>query len=82
MARSAGSREPHPAADALRALPSVERLASGSATCRTRLRSAPRARRGARREAIEAGTAEGADGLIEERAARAELACARRCGAC
>ena len=75
MTKSAGSREPRPAADALRALPAVERLASELGDLPHEVAvAAARAAVAARREAIEAGTATGADGLVEDARARAELA--------
>ena len=72
MTRSAGSREPHPA-EALRGLPSVERLASELGDLPHGLAvAAAREAVAARRAAIEAGSASDAEGLLEDALARAE----------
>ena len=74
MTRSAGSREPHPA-EALRALPAVERLASELGDLPHDVAvAAARTAVAARRAAIEAGDASDADGLLEDARARAEAA--------
>jgi L-seryl-tRNA(Ser) seleniumtransferase len=79
---SAGSREPRPAADALRGLPSVERVAAELADLPHEVAvSAARAAVAARRQAIEAGTEAADGGVLEdarERAARALRPALRR----
>ena len=77
MATSAGSREPRPAAEALRALPSVERLAAELADVPHPVAvTAARAAIAARRAELERGAAGDAGGLVEDARARAEEALA------
>jgi L-seryl-tRNA(Ser) seleniumtransferase len=72
---SAGSREPRPAADALRALPSVEHVAAAlEGVPHDVAVSAARAAVSARRDALVTGASADAEGVLEDARERAERA--------